>query len=171
MGTKANPGKYDCHARAEDDEPLFTLLARDESAPNLVRQWAALHRERRLQGAPPNSIRVNRDYDEKECEALACADAMAEWRRARAVRLLTDGRAVASAADLLARLGAECEATAIYEGWVAEFMVDDRSTLFGIERGDQAEEDLDAEPGQAPLRIWAATLGELMPRVLERVRS
>jgi hypothetical protein len=40
MGTKNDPGQFDCHAAAEPDEPLFTLLARDPLAPHLVRMWA-----------------------------------------------------------------------------------------------------------------------------------
>jgi len=42
MGTKLNPGKFDCHAKAEDEEPLFTLLARDPLAHGLVELWAHL---------------------------------------------------------------------------------------------------------------------------------
>lgn len=42
MATKTHPGKYDCHARAEPHEPLFTLLGRDQLAAPLVRTWAAL---------------------------------------------------------------------------------------------------------------------------------
>ena len=30
MGTKNNPGDYDCHAAAKPDEPVFTLRAHDE---------------------------------------------------------------------------------------------------------------------------------------------
>jgi hypothetical protein len=40
MGTKRNPGQYDCYAKAEPDEPMFVLLARDPTAPQLVRDWA-----------------------------------------------------------------------------------------------------------------------------------
>jgi hypothetical protein len=29
VGTKNNPGRFDCYARAEDDEPLFIELAPD----------------------------------------------------------------------------------------------------------------------------------------------
>lgn len=43
MGTKLNPGNFDCYAAAKDDEPMFVLLARDESAPFLVEAWARLH--------------------------------------------------------------------------------------------------------------------------------
>jgi hypothetical protein len=44
MGTKRNPGAFDCHAAALPDEPLFILLARDPAAPHLVKAWAALYR-------------------------------------------------------------------------------------------------------------------------------
>lgn len=42
MGTKTNPGKFDCYAKAEPDEPVFVLLGRDPSAGPLVRLWAAI---------------------------------------------------------------------------------------------------------------------------------
>lgn len=67
MGTKANPGLYDCHANAEHDEPLFTLLARDKHAPALVRQWAIM---RAMEGEPLDKVR----------EAFKCADDMERWR-------------------------------------------------------------------------------------------
>jgi hypothetical protein len=40
MGTKSNPGTYNCIEKAEDDEPVFVLLARDPVAPTIVRLWA-----------------------------------------------------------------------------------------------------------------------------------
>ena len=33
MATKTKPGAFDCYSKAEPDEPVFTLLARDPSAP------------------------------------------------------------------------------------------------------------------------------------------
>lgn len=66
MGTKNNPGKYDCFANAEPDEPMFVLLARDPLAPLLVRLWAAM--------------RGIMDGGSSKCEeALACSEAMLEW--------------------------------------------------------------------------------------------
>lgn len=62
MGTKANPGRYDCYEKAEPDEPMFVLLARDPLAPDLVRKWAI----------------DSKADDLKFAEALACADAMEE---------------------------------------------------------------------------------------------
>lgn len=71
MGTKNNPGKFDCLASAEPDEPLFVLLARDEDAPTLVRKWARM-REKAGTATP-----------EKIEEARTCADDMEEWRKNR----------------------------------------------------------------------------------------
>lgn len=67
MGTKNNPGTYDCYDKAEPDEPMFILLARDPAAPKLVRDWVRW-----------NAGNVDRA---KIQEALACADAMDAWRR------------------------------------------------------------------------------------------
>lgn len=69
MGTKNNPGTYDCYDNAEPDEPMFILLARDLSAPGLVMQWAAY---REAQGADPAKV----------AEARECAAAMRRWRAA-----------------------------------------------------------------------------------------
>ena len=74
MGTRTNPGKFDCYARAMPDEPLFTVLARDASAPGMVRQWA-YEREREIAtGDRPESDR------EMVAEARECAVAMEKWR-------------------------------------------------------------------------------------------
>jgi hypothetical protein len=69
MGTKNNPGDFDCYANAEPDEPMFILLARDEYAPALIRRWA---RKRAAAGEDPAKVE----------EARACAKAMEEWRLA-----------------------------------------------------------------------------------------
>lgn len=63
MGTKNNPGAFDCYANAAPDEPMFVLLGRDKHAAGLARLWALL--------------RAKDDGDDaKIAEALACADAM-----------------------------------------------------------------------------------------------
>jgi hypothetical protein len=73
MGTKNNPGTFDCYANAEPDEPMFVLLGRDEHAPALVRAWA--------------SIRKGQNEDlSKVQEALDCAKAMEEYRKKRELR-------------------------------------------------------------------------------------
>lgn len=75
MGTKRNPGEHDCFDTAMPDEPTFTLLARDTSAPHMVRSWA-YQREREIAaGRKPSADRP------KVEEARACADDMEHWRR------------------------------------------------------------------------------------------
>ena len=86
MGTKSNPGAFDCYANADDDEPMFVLLARDPGAPEAVRHWAGNYDLRKQiensvgQGPEPLNARQKR----KLVEALACADAMEAWRKDRA---------------------------------------------------------------------------------------
>jgi hypothetical protein len=81
MGTKNNPGRYDCYHKAEPDEPMFVLLARDPVAATMVRIWIKL---RRLVG----------EYEpDKIAEAKLCADAMEKWLIAQQVqgRFTDDG--------------------------------------------------------------------------------
>ena len=74
MGTKNNPGKYDCYEEAEDDEPMFVLLARDELAAEHVRDWALAYSMKcGIDPTPQQSEKLN--------EAYGCADAMDKWRR------------------------------------------------------------------------------------------
>lgn len=75
MGTKNNPGQYDCMGLALPDEPLFTLLARDQSAPGMVRQWA-YEREREVR----TGLKPEADMAMVE-EARAVARDMEKWRR------------------------------------------------------------------------------------------
>ena len=71
MGTKINPGKWDCYAKALPDEPLFVLLGRDPFAAECVRYWCSLRSGARPIVYPPP------DLDNlKVAEADACADAM-----------------------------------------------------------------------------------------------
>lgn len=44
MGTKENPGEFDCYAAAMPDEPIFILKSTDATAPIVVRMWADLNR-------------------------------------------------------------------------------------------------------------------------------
>lgn len=68
MGTKLNPGRFDCYANAKPDEPMFILLARDPQAPTLVRLWAA------------SRVTAEGCTDKVE-EALRLADAMDDWKK------------------------------------------------------------------------------------------
>jgi len=63
MGTKNNPGDYDCYANAEPDEPMFVLLGRDRMAPALVQMWA-------------NAREGHGEVAEKVEEARVCARQM-----------------------------------------------------------------------------------------------
>lgn len=67
MGTKNNPGAFDCYANAKPDEPMFILLARDRHAPRLVRLWAEI---RAAEGEDPAKV----------AEARTCAAAMEAYR-------------------------------------------------------------------------------------------
>lgn len=70
MGTKNNPGRFDCLGAAEPDEPMFILLARDPSAPTLIREWVKL----RI---------ASGESGDKLMEALDCAQKMDDYRMAR----------------------------------------------------------------------------------------
>ena len=75
MGTKNNPGEFDCYENAEPDEPMFVLLARDPAAPELVEAWA----NRRL--ALINEHLKPESDKAMIVEARECAEAMRKWRR------------------------------------------------------------------------------------------
>jgi hypothetical protein len=68
MGTKNNPGPFDCYEAAHPDEPMFVLLGRDANAGVLVRLWADIREQR---GEDPGKI----------AEARACADKMGAWAK------------------------------------------------------------------------------------------
>jgi hypothetical protein len=76
MGSKNEPGKYDCYANALPDEPMFILLARDPDFYRLVNEWA----DRRA-----NDISCGERPDTDGhlvVEARMCASKGAHWRRA-----------------------------------------------------------------------------------------
>lgn len=68
MGTKNNPGAFDCYAAAAPDEPMFVLLGRDRHAPLLVTLWAWM---REIDGE--NAVKV--------AEARDCAAQMRSFRQ------------------------------------------------------------------------------------------
>lgn len=77
MGTKSNPGVFDFYSSALPDEPIFILLARDESAPDIVVQWAMSRLQAVRDGTKPQTdIPMVR-------EALNCAVDMVLWRIAK----------------------------------------------------------------------------------------
>ena len=75
MGTKNEPGEFDCYANAEPDEPMFVLLARDASAPASIEEWAEKRAQDIRDGVKPES-----DWPMVK-EARECAGAMREWRK------------------------------------------------------------------------------------------
>ena len=76
MGSKNEPGQYDCYANAMPDEPMFVLLARDPAAPELVEAWANGRLYDMAVGKRPQS-----DMAMVE-EAQDCAKKMRAWRTA-----------------------------------------------------------------------------------------
>ena len=67
MGSKRNPGRFDCYEAADLDEPMFVLLGRDKHAPLLVNLWAEL---RELEGEHAGKLQ----------EARSCARWMRNWK-------------------------------------------------------------------------------------------
>lgn len=65
----------DCYHRALDDEPVFTLLARDPMFAKLVEEWANARQRDIKCGERPDS-----DWGLVD-EARRCARLGAEWRR------------------------------------------------------------------------------------------
>lgn len=72
MGTKANPNPNDCYDAAAEDEPIFTLRAKDPCMAEAIRYWATLR----------GRWGLDRLSDPKIIEALTCADAAEDWRLA-----------------------------------------------------------------------------------------
>lgn len=66
MGTKNNPGQFDCLAKLAPDEPFFVLRGQDATSANLVELWAMTAR---ILGCSP----------EKVAEAERVASAMKAW--------------------------------------------------------------------------------------------
>lgn len=73
MGSKNNPGRFDCYANADADEPMFIFLGRDPDAAKIVRQWAYDRMDAIAAGKKPIAA------ISKAKEALICADALENW--------------------------------------------------------------------------------------------
>lgn len=78
MATKNNPGAFDCYEKAAPDEPLFVLLARDVTAPQLVEDWARRREELIGLGIKPDTPEERAQIQ----EARDCAAAMRAWHSA-----------------------------------------------------------------------------------------
>ena len=105
MGTKQNPGPFDCYAAAAPDEPMFVLLARDSKAAALVNLWAAMERIELMNTPgfhwPPGSV----DKIE-QAERVGCD--MVDWRLSNAH--LDDVAGIRALAEGLAMLADQCGA-------------------------------------------------------------
>jgi len=75
MGTKANPGLYDCYSKAAPDEPIFVLRANDPIAVYIVTEWAKEYNKRCYLYSNEMTDAQLAKYN----EALECAQAMLRW--------------------------------------------------------------------------------------------
>ena len=75
MGSKNNPGRFDCYDNALPDEPMFVLLGRDPSAPELLERWANGRLFDIASGSRPQSDMA------MVAEAQQCAKDMRQWRK------------------------------------------------------------------------------------------
>lgn len=76
MGTKNNPGQFDCYSKADGDEPIFVLRGKDPVAAGLVREWVHL----RLVHEFRTKKKVTPELAEQLSEALKVASDMDEYR-------------------------------------------------------------------------------------------
>ncbi|HVB68010.1 MAG TPA: hypothetical protein VNE67_09165 [Acetobacteraceae bacterium] len=93
MGTRNNPGEFDCYGRALPDEPLFTLLARDVDYAAVVCEWASRRLHRIARGeAPFSDINL-------VIEALQTGVQGSDWRGANMGKWRANSRAGGTEAD------------------------------------------------------------------------
>lgn len=72
MGTKNNPGPYDCYAKLESDEPYFVLRGKDPIGWLLVQVWVTLRKYMADDLLPT-------EYEKKLNEASDTANRMKDW--------------------------------------------------------------------------------------------
>jgi hypothetical protein len=78
MGTKNNPGPYNCYAHAEPDEPIFVLRGKDPAAHIVVAFWAALSKQ------------LHNQSEEKMMEASKTAAEMRKWAESKGKEVLVE---------------------------------------------------------------------------------
>lgn len=85
MGTKLYPGKHDCYEKAESDEPMFVLLARDIFAPDVVEIWCKKRLDLIVAGQAPDSDleKVREAKELAKRDACLAATASMTWRQER----------------------------------------------------------------------------------------
>jgi len=79
MGTKNNPGKFDCYNKLEPDEPHFVVMGRDAVGWVAVLMWIGS----RLEMATVQATPMSQEEIDKLLEARDCARAMYDWAKAR----------------------------------------------------------------------------------------
>lgn len=104
MGTKDNPGEFDCYANAAPDEPMFVLLARDPVAPEVVEHWVKLRRQRNIDDTG----------DPKHAQAHQVANDMRAWSEERRRPLEPSYADLMTYDDLMGLIGTEVN------GWTIE---------------------------------------------------
>lgn len=137
MGTKNNPASFDCYCNALPDEPMFILLARDPTAPDIVREWANGREDAIDAGYRPESDRA------MVAEARECADAMIAWRAASegAWRRSTTPESPMTLEDALIKLK---EARAGYDSAHSEAVMSRRNETAALRHLNEAQRAVDA---------------------------
>lgn len=97
MGTKANPGTFDCYAAMPDDEPHFILRAVDHAH---VRQWAHERFHLIMSGQKPNTP----EAVAKIFEALKVAAAMQDYHFEHVLRPAHDAQMAQAKANVAQQL-------------------------------------------------------------------
>ena len=97
MAAKTSPGEFDCYGKAEPDEPLFTLRAKDPLAPVLVRLWVELRATTRPIDEIADEAQQTRER-RKRAEAESCAKQMEIWYEDHLQRMNEEASTAPSAA-------------------------------------------------------------------------
>ena len=87
IGTKSNPGRFDCYANVYSNEPIFVLRAEDPLAFYLVELWAACRSKDSVKAVAVFSSLITKAHSEtvhnheKIASAYDIVDSMLQWTR------------------------------------------------------------------------------------------
>lgn len=88
MSTKETIGQFDALEKAEPNEPMFPLLARDECAPATITEWCRLRRNRAFKLYGESAKDSDKELLAAELRQCANAEEVAlqfsEWRKQEA---------------------------------------------------------------------------------------
>lgn len=117
MSTKTIPGPFDGMARAQPDEPVFTLRAHDPLAPILIHEWVDRKRKAIREAFANEEItKAKRDLEFIQCrEAEEIAWAMAAWRQGEHAAEVEELQDLPEPEDAILSDDAELAARAQYE--------------------------------------------------------